>query len=119
MKGAYKIYREECAKGLTYKEIADKYGVSRQNVSIACAKMNIKRFQLHPPERIVFPDMRKWMNGNKVSVLELTRRMGLVTAPNNVNKVRLLLKGKSNPRKSDIDKLIKITGLTYEKLFRR
>lgn len=40
----YELYRTERDKGLTYQQIADKYGVSKQNVAQACQGKQKKAF---------------------------------------------------------------------------
>lgn len=116
-RGIYAIYREERDKGLSYQQIADKYGVTRQNVGIACGKANPNLFQFHPEKRVVFPNLRKWMNDNKISTSELTRRLGLEASSANMSRVRLILRGGGNPRRTTINKLMEVTGMTYDVLF--
>ena len=116
-KGIYAMYREERDKGLTYQQIADKYGVTKQNVGLACRRANPNKFRYHPESRVVFPNLRKWMNDNKISILELTSRMGLEVAHPNLDRVRRILRGEGDPRRTTISKLMEVTGMTYEVLF--
>lgn len=116
-KGIYKVYQQEREKGLTYREIAEKYGVTWQNVQCACGTRNPCNFQFFSDERCVYVNLRKWLNVNKVSTSELLRRCGIAAAGKNQERMRLILKGKTQPRKPTIDKLIAVTGLPYEKLF--
>lgn len=116
-KGIYATYRAEREKGLTYQQIADKYGVSRQTVGQACGKANPKRFQFHGEDKVIYPNLRNWMNDNKVSSLEMLRRMGFEAAPATYTKLRGILRGKFNPRKNWIDGLLSVTEMTYEELF--
>ncbi len=115
--GMYKIYREEREKGLTYREIADKYNVTWQNVQRACGKVNAQLFRVVTAEKCIYPNLRKWMNLNKVGNSELLRRMDMLPGGTNQSRLRELLKGTYQPRKPMIDKLIVITGMPYEKLF--
>lgn len=115
--GKYELYRAERDKGLSYREIAEKYGVTYQNVAIACGKHNPSRFRYHKENGVIYPNVRQWMNDNKISIAEALRRMGFSTSTNNSNMLSCVLRGKHNPRKEMIDKLIGLTGLTYEKLF--
>ena len=114
---AFEKYREDRENGLTYREIAQKYGVSHQCVAQACAKQNPKQFQFHKESKFAYPNIRKWLNDNKVSVPELVRRTGLANCAGNFYRMRSILKGETEPRKSTIDKLIAITGMPYEVLF--
>ena len=114
----FELYRAERNKGLTYREIAKKYGVSYQCVAQACAKSNPRAFQFHKETEIIYPNLRKWMNDNKISTSELVRRLGFCSYSNSVNMFRSYLKGKNHFRKPTIDKLIEVTGLPYEELFK-
>lgn len=114
----YEIYREEREKGLTYKQIAEKYGVSKQNVAQCCGKYNPNRFRFWTAELCVYPNVRNWLNENKISKAELIRRMGVRFHSNTNAVVRGYLKGKTYPPKQTIDKLLSITGLTYEEFFK-
>lgn len=113
----YKLYREERKKGLTYQQIADKYGVTKQTICCACRVYNPNLFQPVSAKRCIYVNLRTWMNKHKVGIAELTRRMGFIGASSDAVRTSNLLKGKFFPRKPHIDKLIEITGLTYEKLF--
>ena len=57
------------------------------------------------------------MNENKVSRNELARRCGYVSGRGDA--FAAYLKGECNPRKQVIDKLLEVTGLTYEEAFKR
>lgn len=113
----YKLYREERKKGLTYQQIADKYGVTKQTVGCACGVYNKNKFQFVTAQRCIYVNLRNWMNKNQICVNELARRMGLEPAGRNMQQMQRLLKGLFYPRKPHIDRLIEITGLTYEQLF--
>ena len=113
----YKLYREERKNGLTYQQIADKYGVSKQTVGQACRVYNPNLFRPVSAERCIYVNLRTWMNKHKVGIAELTRRMGIESSPSCEIRTSNLLKGKFYPRKPHIDKLIELTELTYEQLF--
>ena len=117
IKGRAKMYQDDREKGLTYREIAAKYGVTYQAVACVCGKNNPNRFRYHTEKGVVYPNLRTWLNDNKVSVKELTRRLDIGTYAENCLRTRGVISGKTNPRKDYIDRLIAITGLTYEELF--
>ena len=104
--------------GMTYKEIAIMFGVSRQRVHQVCGKYNPHRFQFITETGCIYPNWRKWMNDNKVSRYELVRRMGLIASQTNyVLTVSGYMNGEYEPKKWFIDKLLEVTGLKYEVLF--
>lgn len=115
----YELYRQERKKGLTYRQIADKYGVSYQNIALACGKAQPRGFRWFTESSCVYPNVRKWLNENKISVRELTHRLGWEWHKSNFDKVTEYIRGDCYPRKEIIDKLLSITGLTYEKFFEK
>ena len=111
------IYRQERERGLTCREIATKYGVSYQTVAQACGKGNPHFFRYHTAKSVIYPNLRKWLNDNKISKQELLRRAGLEAFSENSERLSRILMGRTEPRKTMIDRLIKATGMSYEKLF--
>lgn len=111
------LYRADRETGMTYKEIAEKHGVSFQMVCQACAKYNPKSFRYITEHACIFPNLRNWMNKNKVSPRELLRRMGMEPNHGNASRLQTHLTGRSELRKRTIDMLIEITGMPYEELF--
>ena len=111
-------YLEARASGLKYKEIADMFGVSLQAVQQVCGQYNPRQFQYITEAGCVYPNLRKWMNENKVSRKEVIRRMGFADGnPQNANTFGEYMRGRCDPPKRVIDKLLEVTGLTYEVLF--
>ena len=108
-----KLLREQ---GLTHGEIAKVFGVSRQYVSHVCGKCDPAYF-IPIGSECIYPNLRKWMNENKVCRGEFVRRMGLVLHTNNIERFGRCLRGEYHPPKPYIDKMLKVTGLTYETLF--
>jgi hypothetical protein len=115
-----KKYLEARDSGLTYAEIAEKFGVSKQRVHQVCGKHQPSKFQFISEAGCIYPNWRKWMNENKVSKMELARRMGYEAAPNAAaTRMRQYMMGGGGMRKPYIDKLLEATGLPYEVLFYR
>lgn len=110
-------YLADRVSGMTCREIAEKYGVTRQAVYQATSKYKETQFKKVTPEQCIYPNVRDWMNKNKVSKNELKRRMGLTTAAGTSALLGRYLKGTKYPLKQTIDKLLKVTGLTYEQFF--
>ena len=115
----FELYRAEREKGLTYRQIAAKYGVSHQVIGQACGKTNPLRFRYWGEKACVYPNVRAWLNDNKVSKSELIRRMGLETCPNTMAAIGANLNGRTFPQKHKIDMLLAVTGLSYEEFFER
>ena len=111
------IYRMERDKGLKYREIAEKYGVSRQWVASACGKWQPSRFTPYDEKACRYENLRKWLNNEKLTRNELLRRLGLECHNKNYKRLLTILSGRCDFRKREIDKLIALTGLTYEQLF--
>ncbi len=113
-----KAYLAARESGMSYREIAEMFGVSFQRVAQVCGKYNPHRFQFITETGCIYPNWRKWMNDNKVSRYELVRRMGLITSQTEfVNRMSDYMRGVSEPKKWFIDKLLEATGMTYEVLF--
>ena len=114
----YEIYRAEYAKGRTYQEIADEYGVSKQCVAQACNLYGYSRFTTITAEKCIYVNLREWMNKNRIKRSRLMYMTGLEPVCNNYSTFNNYITGKTEPKKGFIDKLIKVTGLPYEKLFK-
>lgn len=105
------------AQGYSYREIAERLNISHQAVASSLSKSQDYAFRAITPVRCIYCGLRKWMNENKISVAELCRRMGYKGITNNHERISRKISGKTEIRKSEIDKIIRITGLTYEYLF--
>ena len=102
--------------GLKYQDIAEMLGVSRQYVSAVCSKRNPAYFA-PIDEKCIYPNLRNWMNENKVTRKEFLFRMGITVSGENYNRFGAYLRGENYPRKPYIDKMLEITGMTYETMF--
>ena len=106
--------------GLTFVEIGEAFGISKQRVYQLIGGQFRKHFNKITPKDCIYPNMRKWMNDNQISRSELTRRMFGDRHGVHYTWVSSFLKGTGRDvRKSTIDKYIAVTGLTYEELFAR
>lgn len=103
-------------QGMKHKEIAAAFGVSAQYVSVVCGKFGPSHF-VPIGDECIYPNLRKWMNKNKVTRAEFLRRMELATHNSNHARFNKCIRGEYQPRKPFIDKMIKVTGLKYETLF--
>lgn len=115
----YELYMADRAQGLSYPEIAKKYGVSRQAVQQVCAQRMPSHFKPYTKNEVVYPHLRRRLNKNEITRAEFARRLGRVPRASAVSTVGKWFRGKGYPVKKTIDKIIAITGLSYEKLFER
>lgn len=111
------LYKEERAKGMTYREIAEKHGVTYQAVACALGKSDAAKFRPWTKDRCIYPNLRNWLNENKVSLKEFVRRTDAVSSGRNLCSYSAYFSGKHYPQKAVIDKILEVTGLTYEKLW--
>lgn len=97
-------------KGMTYEEIAELFGVSRQAVHSAINRSN-DGFRAASVRKVKYVGLRDWLMENRINVGELEKRIG-------GNRLHQAIKGKGNPQKSTIDAILAVTGLTYEECFK-
>ena len=113
------LYIRDRESGMSVTDIARKYGVSYQAVSHATAWDRGRYFKHYTEFRCVYPNLRQWLNENKVTVNEFVRRMGLAQTASTSNRIGDYFRGRMYPPKSAIDKMIAVTGLSYEEMFYR
>lgn len=110
---------EECRlEGMTYEKIADEFGISKQRVYQIIGKPD-KRIICIKKSQCIYPELRKWLIENNMSINALTRKIYGSVEPNNRQTISRLLKGSNLPTKRTVDKVLKATGLTYEQAFYR
>lgn len=104
--------------GLTYREIGEIYGCSRQNVEFHLAERKPRKGVSE--NKCAYDGLRNWMNENHVCISDLLRKMyGCEPSNSEVKRCSNLLKGKARPKMEEIDAIISATGLSYEELFRK
>ena len=106
-------------QGKTYQEIADEVGCTKQYIGQVCGKYNPSMFHFITESECIYPNLRKWMNENKISRKELIRRSGIYETTNHSSHLSYIMTGYAQPPKPTIDKLIAATGMPYEVLFAR
>lgn len=111
------LYLEDRKKGMTYREIAKKHGVSYQAVAQACARRGVGHFKPYSADDVPYPYLRAWLNENQISRAEFARRLDKVPYGASMEQVSTWLRGRCYPSKKIIDKILAVTGLTYEELF--
>ena len=104
-------------QGMTYQQIADHFGISYQAVAQPLAKYQPNHFHYVTETGCVYPNIRKWLNDNKVNKSEFARRCGFCNQSDRKKRLDGYLKGRCDPPKRVIDKILSVTGLTYEQAF--
>ena len=94
--------------GYTLQEIGNKYGITREYVRQILDVGKRKDIS----QKIVYPGLKQYLVENKMSVRKLSFLIGTQyqTALN-------ALCGKSKPGMDVINKILQVTGLTYEEAF--
>ena len=104
-------------EGKTYQVIADAFGVSKQRVYQLIGSGDVRFFRHISTKSCIYKGIRNWMNDNKISMAEFVRRLyGNYTPRNQANTIRRL-SGRVDAQKRHIDKILEVTGLTYEVAF--
>nr|DAJ48863.1 MAG TPA: Protein of unknown function (DUF2774) [Caudoviricetes sp.] len=106
-------------KGMTFQQIADELGVTRQRVAQYCAGVNAKHYRFCGEKTCVYVGLRNWMNENRVSITALLQMMGYVFAPESNERWKRKLAGKSALRIDEIKRILAVTGMTFEQAFGR
>ena len=113
--------RELRMQGLTFAEIGKRLGVSRQRIAQCCAGTNPEATawacRIKDLDCIIYPNLKKWMLENKVSISEMMRRIGLDTGSRRSESFRNKLKGRTQLTITDIKKILAVTGGTFEQMF--
>lgn len=115
MQGGFTILTKEqildaCAMrldGYTLQEIADKHGVSKQYISTLVPRIS------ELSTVCIFPAIRTWMRSNGYNGKKIAEFCGVTP-----NAVYAWLRGINSITKANIDKMLQLTGMTYEEAFR-
>lgn len=107
-------------KGLNYAQIAKEIGCSRQYVSQRLGYRNDApaRNKRYDETRCVYNGLRKWLNEEGISCAKFTRMLGYKPNSNAYVRVGNILNGTLEPRMIDIDRILRVTDLTYEEAFK-
>ena len=113
--------RELRMQSLTFEEIGKRLGVSKQRIAQCCAGMNPEATawacRIKDLDCIIYPNLKKWMLENKVSISEMMRRIGQDTGSRRSESFRNKLKGRTQLTITDIKKILAVTGGTFEQMF--
>lgn len=104
-------------KGITFQEIGDTLGISRQyvhNTYINATKRLKKRNMLI--EEIKYKNLRNYIYQNGYSVNDFYLLCGVVVT-NRKSMIQKFLRGESNGNIKIIKKILEVTGMTFEEAF--
>ena len=102
--------REHEEESMSYTEIAEKHGVSRQCVEQACKSKPKPRTV--KKSACIYVNLRNWMNQMGISKVQLAEMS--ISCYSSLDRY---LTGESDIPKRVVDDLINLTGIPYEELF--
>ena len=100
--------------GKTYQEVADVLGVSRQYVHQEFGdKVGVRKRALTHLHNQIYPNIVTYMKDNGLSRSVFAQKCGI-----SYDGLLTILRGDREPRKKEIDKILAVTGMTYEVAFK-
>ena len=105
------------AEGVHVDEIAKEFGITRTRVYQIIGPTRMRGFRPFTEDMCIYPHWRNWLNENRVTIREMVDRMGLENCNSNYQQVWGWMYGRCYPTKKNIDRILSVTGLTYEQLF--
>lgn len=96
----------------TLREIAKKMYVSVSLVAQIVPSDGKRRRPRDKKHRYVYPNIEKWLNDNRYTVMEFSKEVGVHSGTMSSH-----LLGRSYPTKPVIDSILKVTGMSYEEAF--
>lgn len=105
--------------GYTLNEIAEKHNVSKQCIQqhLSILTGNQKPRPKGVDERIIYPNLAKWIAEERIARYELSHMLGLSMNNTVTTTINKRLYGEVDFSMKEIKKLLEITGQTFEYLF--
>lgn len=103
--------------GCAYKEIAEKFGVTRQRVQQIVAEFTVKERAKKSFNRtgFMYPNILEWMDEKGISLAELSRIIGI--GEGNSSRTSKKMRGETEFRLFEIKAILKESGKTFEYMF--
>lgn len=95
--------------GATYREVAKRFGVPPQTIHSVlpgCSSRSICN------KKLLYPSIGRFLAENKMSITDFSKKIGVP-----YSTARKNLRSGGNFGKETIDKILSVTGLTYEEAF--
>ena len=100
-------------EGATYAEVGRKYMMPREKIrDMFCGVIGVRRVSNIPIEGL-YPNLINWIKENEYGITKFGRAIGYSCS----NGTRRMLTGELSPTKNVIDKILELTGMTYEECF--
>lgn len=117
MNGTRPMVQQYREMGYSAAKIAEMVGVSRVRVYQIWNDLSTPYFKRIDPKLCVYPKIAEWINENQIPKCDLIRRLGWELCDTAYSRIRRIMRGQQELRKSDIDRFIRATGMKYEELF--
>ena len=97
--------------GMTYEKIGEMFGLSKQTVHQRLTREPGDYFHEGSVRKVKYIGLRDWMLNNRITMSKFEQLCGMT-------KMAKTLHGVCEPRKTTIDAILSVTGLTYEECFK-
>ena len=106
--------------GATYQEIGNKYGITRQRTyEVLRHHCETKKYDEFKIEDCIYVGIRNWLLETKMPLHKLESIYKGREIKNSTSATRKRLIGKLEFKISEIERVLKYTGKTYEELFNK
>ena len=103
---------EMLLRGATLQECADRFGVTRERIRQITPPKGAKTYGKRRYEKCIYPNIASWLIKNKYCYSRFAEAIGATSMT-----AQRWLTGKASPSKKSIDRILEVTGMTYEEAF--
>jgi predicted transcriptional regulator len=96
--------------GATYKEVGEKFCLTHQRIQQMFPGVN----RIGRRYKCVYPNIKRWIDENHITQPVFAEMVGVCSAT-----IHHYLSGKRELNKKTIDKILEVTGMTYEEAFKQ
>lgn len=98
--------------GVSLQEIADKFGVSKQYIQQTLPTEQLRSRRRHFIRKPIYPNLETWLFKRGISNKDFAAMIEV-----SISTTGRIVSGSQNMSKSTIDKILAVTGMTYEEAF--